>query len=62
MAVSFVYILMHGREEWVLIQFGSQHKRVERAVRPVFPDHLKIEEYINIYNNKLFMRNYFSKY
>ena len=22
----FVYILMHGKEEWVLVELGSQHK------------------------------------
>ena len=32
----FVYILMHGREEWVLISLGSEKKCVELPVRPVF--------------------------
>ena len=41
-AFSFVCILMDGREEWVLVQLGSQHKRVERSVRPVFPDFLSV--------------------
>ena len=41
-AVSFVYNLMHGREEWVLAQLGSQHKRVERPVRPVLPDYFSV--------------------
>ena len=39
-AFSFVYILMRGRKKWVLVWLGSQHKRVERPVRPVFPDSL----------------------
>ena len=39
LAILFVQILMHGREEWVLVQLGSQHKRVERFVHPVFPDY-----------------------
>ena len=30
---------MHGREEWVLVQLGSQHKRVERPVQLEFPDY-----------------------
>ena len=41
-AISFVYILMHGREEWVLVWLGSQHKHVERPVQPVFPDYLSV--------------------
>ena len=32
----------HGREEWVLVELGSQHKRVKRPVWPVFPDYLSI--------------------
>ena len=36
MAISFVYVFMHGREEWVLVQVGSQNKHVERPVRPCF--------------------------
>ena len=28
---------MHGREEWVLVQLGSQHKFEERPVQPVQP-------------------------
>ena len=38
----FVYILMHGREEWVLAQIVSQSNCVERLVRPMFPDYLSI--------------------
>ena len=34
----FVYILMHGREEWVLISLGSEKKCVELPVRPVYPN------------------------
>ena len=37
-ALWFVYILIPGKEEWVLVYLGSQHKCVERPVRPVFPD------------------------
>ena len=33
---------MHNREEWVLIQIGSQQKRMEWQVRPVFPDYLSV--------------------
>ena len=40
--VIVVYILMHSREEWVLVQLGSQHKRVERPLRSVFPDYLSV--------------------
>ena len=40
MAISFVFTLMNGREEWVLVYLGSQHKRVERPVRPEIPDYL----------------------
>ena len=29
---------MLGKEEWVLVYLGSQHKCVERPVWPVFPD------------------------
>ena len=36
----FVYILMHGREEWVLLLLGSQDKPKEWSVRPVFSDYL----------------------
>ena len=36
----FVYILMPGKEERVLLQLGSQHKCVERSVRTVFPGYL----------------------
>ena len=39
-ALWFIYILMHGRQEWVLLQLGYQHKCVERPVWPVFPDYL----------------------
>ena len=39
-ALWFVYILMPGKEEWVLVYLGSQHKCVERPVRPVFPGYL----------------------
>ena len=37
-AFRFVYILMHGREECVLVSLGSRHKPKERPARPVFPD------------------------
>ena len=40
--ISFVYILMHGREEWVLVYLGSQHKRVERPVQPLLPDYFSV--------------------
>ena len=30
---------MPGKEEWVLVWLGSQHKCVGRPVRPVFPDY-----------------------
>ena len=30
---------MHGREEWVLVQLRSKHKR---PVRPMFPDYLSV--------------------
>ena len=33
---------MHGREEWVLVSIGSQHKLREWAVRSVFPDYLSV--------------------
>ena len=39
-ALWFVYILMSGKEEWVLVQLGSQHKCLEWPVWPVFPDYL----------------------
>ena len=39
-ALWFVYILMRGNEEWVLVQLGSQHKCVERPIRSEFPDYL----------------------
>ena len=35
--LRFVYILIHGKEEWVLTWLGSQHNCV---VRPVFIDYL----------------------
>ena len=38
-ALWFVCILIIVKEEWVLVQLGSQHKFVERLVRPVFPDY-----------------------
>ena len=41
-ALWFVYILMPGKDEWVLAQLSSQHKCVERPVRPVFPDYLSV--------------------
>ena len=41
-ALMFIYILMPVKEEWVLVQLGSQHKCVERPVRPVFPDFLSV--------------------
>ena len=39
-ALWFVYILMHGKEECAPVSLGSQHKCVERPVRPVFRDYL----------------------
>ena len=33
---------MPGKEEWVLVQLGSQHKCVELPFRPVFPDYLSV--------------------
>ena len=33
----FLYILMYGRGEWILIYISSQHKRRKWSVRPVFP-------------------------
>ena len=30
---------MPGKEEWVLVLLGSQHKCVERLVWPLFPDY-----------------------
>ena len=39
-ALWFVYILMPGKEEWVLVYLASQHKCVEWPVRFVFPDYL----------------------
>ena len=41
-ALYFVYILMPGKEEWALVQLGSQHNCVELPVRPVFPDYLSV--------------------
>ena len=41
-AFLFVYILMHGGEEWIVVQLGSQNKRIERPVRPVFQDYLSV--------------------
>ena len=41
-ALWFVYILMHGKEEWVLVQLGSQSKCTERPVRPVFSNYLSV--------------------
>ena len=40
-----IYVMMHGKEEWDLIQFASQHKSVERAVRLVFPDYVSVSFY-----------------
>ena len=40
--LGFAYILMHGREEWVLVSLGSQHKSTELPVWPVFPDYLSV--------------------
>ena len=44
-ALWFAYILIHGREEWVLVLLGSQHKCVERPLRPMFPDYLSVSMY-----------------
>ena len=41
-AFLFVYILMYGREEWVLAQLGSPHKCVELPFWTVFPDYLSV--------------------
>ena len=42
---------MHGREEWVLVYLGSQHKHVERPVQPECPDYLSVSgDYAIIYN------------
>ena len=38
----FIYILMHRRGEWNLVQTGSQHKRIEQPIQPVFPDYPSI--------------------
>ena len=37
-----VYILMHGKEEWIVVSLGSQHTCVERPVRSMFPDYLSV--------------------
>ena len=41
-ALWFVNILKLGKEEWVLVQLGSQQKHVEQPVWPVFPDYLSV--------------------
>ena len=41
-AFRFIYILMHGREEWVLVQLGSQHKHIKWTVQSVFSEYLSI--------------------
>ena len=40
--LQFVNILMHGREEWVLVQLGSRHKWIERPGWLMFPDYLSV--------------------
>ena len=37
-----VYVLMFSKEEWDLVQLGSQHNCVERPIWPVFPDYLSV--------------------
>ena len=41
-AFLFVCILMHGSEEWVLVQLGSQHKHAERPAQSMFSDFLSV--------------------
>ena len=41
-ALWFVYIWMRGKEEWVLVYLGPQHKSVEQPVQPMFPDCLSV--------------------
>ena len=41
-ALWFAYILMHGKEAWVLVYLCSQCKCVERALWPVFPVYLTV--------------------
>ena len=33
---------MYGKEEWVLVELGSQQKRIELPVGPVFQDYLSV--------------------
>ena len=40
--LQFGNILMHGREEWVLVQLGSRHKCIERPAWPMFADNLSV--------------------
>ena len=40
--LQFGNILMHGREEWVLVQLGSRHKCIERPAQLMFPDYLSV--------------------
>ena len=47
----FVYILIPGKEEWVLVWLGSQHNCVEPPVRPVFPDYPFLVTMVHICNN-----------
>ena len=51
---------MYGREEWFLISFGSQHKRLEL---PVFPDYLSVScNYDTAHNNDSFDSNKFKSF
>ena len=51
---------MYGREEWFLISFGSQHKRLEL---PVFPDYLSVScNYVTAHNNDSFESNKFKSF
>lgn len=36
----FAYILLYGKEKWVLVLVGSQNNCVEKPVWPMFPDYL----------------------
>ena len=38
-AFWFIHILIHGREEWVIVLLASQQKRVKQPVRPEYPDY-----------------------
>ena len=57
----FVYILMLGREEWVLVELGSQQKCVKRPVRPVFPDYLSVSHDYDYNNNSKELNGFFNR-